>query len=90
MGRTFTLSGARSASAQAWVRHPVALFSNEPSIGCQDEVVAERAGRSPATIIDGAEDAQGTARTGIPMNAHLHLICDAGSTSEFSDLGFAE
>jgi hypothetical protein len=39
----------------------VALLSNEPSVGCQNEVVAERAQRSPAAIIDGAEDAQGVA-----------------------------
>ena len=68
----------------------MALLSNEASIGGQDEVVAERAERSPATIVDGAENAQGPARAGIPMNAHLHLIRDAGRASEFSDLGATE
>lgn len=57
----------------------MALLSNEPPVGCQDEVVAQRAERSPPAIIDGAEDALGTARGAIPMNLLFHLIRDAGS-----------
>jgi hypothetical protein len=68
----------------------VALLSNESAVGRQDEVVAERRDRSPATIIDGTEDAQRTARTRISKNLHLELICSTRCAPQFSHLRRAE
>ena len=68
----------------------MALLSNEASVGCEDEVVAEGLDGSPPAIIDGAEDPQRTARAIIPINLHLKLIGGTGGASPFGDLGFAE